>query len=394
MAPEITPAPRQVTEDLFGMAEGGASRLWHALPEAARCLAKTDFVHARQAPLAASATAMPACCSGDARSMKDFEGAAKRLRRGFRRASRESGVVRSADCRSRNGAVGRQWAGMRRRRCSRRWWRATGAVGFGSAIGLREGFWLPDSSVNRTPPGYAGGGDGLLDRRIGSSVSAAREGAAAARFRSESSGTSSTLGNSHRCAFTTPAGRWRTSKRPRRSATKATKRRGVARMRRRGQAVPPRGPPVGDAMGSRSGRRRTGVVAGVQISAPSSISDWFNWAQERECETCCVVRWCEGFCGFVLAACSTSSSASCQRRALVLRSRGSPAMPYSRVRTRMTLPSRIGGGLIEGDAADGPGGVAADTRQRQHVVEVVAGTCPPCLRQMSCAARCRLRTRV
>ena len=50
--------------------------------------------------------------------------------------------------------------------------------------------------------------------------------------RSASSGDSSTLGNSHRCAFTTPAGRCRTRKRPRFWATNAAKRRGVERMRR------------------------------------------------------------------------------------------------------------------------------------------------------------------
>ena len=65
---------------------------------------------------------------------------------------------------------------------------------------------------------------------------------------SESRAPISTFGNSHRCAFTTPAGRCRTRNFPLRSMTKAMKRRAVAAVRRpRFGNSPTRFSPKGDA---------------------------------------------------------------------------------------------------------------------------------------------------
>src|SRR4051794_33417535 len=84
----------------------------------------------------------------------------------------------------------------------------------------------------------------------------------------------SMFGNSHKCAFTTPSGRWRTRKLPRFSITNAAKRRAVAvgRLSRLGNSFTQlflnakQCLAIGHAwhLGSR----------GVQMSAPSSMSDW------------------------------------------------------------------------------------------------------------------------
>ena len=83
----------------------------------------------------------------------------------------------------------------------------------------------------------------------------------------------STFGNSQRCAFTTPAGRWRTRKRPFLSITKATKHLAVAASRL---------PKFGKSS-TRFSRKATQSFLtgqtghfgwrGVQMSAPSSMRD-------------------------------------------------------------------------------------------------------------------------
>src|SRR5260221_793153 len=89
----------------------------------------------------------------------------------------------------------------------------------------------------------------------------------------------STFGNSQSSALTPAAGRWRTRKRPRYWSTKATKRRAVA-----GARLPRLGKRPMESCRYATQCERTGQAPhsgfrGVQMSAPSSMSDWFTVAQ-------------------------------------------------------------------------------------------------------------------
>lgn len=167
----------------------------------------------------------------------------------------------------------------------------------------------------------------------------------------------STLGNSQSCAFTTPAGRWRTRKRPWCLTTKAANRLRVAETR---------GPRFGN-WPTRFWRhatqfRATGQIPhfgcrGVQTSAPNSMSDWLRcehgWVGRAACpgevphlrdEDGYSRAGSPGVSPHPRPAHATKSSASRQSRTLVSFSRGFSPMPKMRVSTRMTLPSRMGVG--------------------------------------------------
>src|SRR5271170_303671 len=89
----------------------------------------------------------------------------------------------------------------------------------------------------------------------------------------------SKFGNSHKCAFTIPFGLWRTRNFPSRSMTKAKNVRAVA-----GSRLPRFGNSstrffLNAPQSFFTGQIKHCGFRGVQISAPSSISDWLRYEQ-------------------------------------------------------------------------------------------------------------------
>src|SRR5258708_26273359 len=96
----------------------------------------------------------------------------------------------------------------------------------------------------------------------------------------------STFGNSQSSALTPTAGLWRTRKRPRCWSTKATNRRAVA-----GARLPRLGKRPMESCRYATQCERTEQAPhsgfrGVQMSAPSSMSDWFSVAQFQPQAAC------------------------------------------------------------------------------------------------------------
>jgi hypothetical protein len=185
----------------------------------------------------------------------------------------------------------------------------------------------------------------------------------------------STFGNSHKCAFTTPAGRWRTRNFRLASTTNATNRRAVAvsRLPRFGNSSTRFSRNATQSFFT--GQIRHCGLRGVQTSAPSSISDWLRCEQQV-------------FLG------RASSRSACARPPFVA-ARVSPHRNALNQFLRQLPKPRIGclllrifgdaknarqhaddiavenrRGLVEGDAANRAGGVAADARQRENFIKI------------------------
>ena len=186
--------------------------------------------------------------------------------------------------------------------------------------------------------------------------------------------STSTFGNSQRCAFTTPAGRCRTRKRPFRSATKATKRRAVAASRL---------PRFGNSS-TRFSRNATqsfltGQIPhcgfrGVQTSAPSSIRDWLKKEHEfvhrRDVTLRRPIREefrLTEFCAHLRENQFFRQLPKPRICFLLLRIFPNAKNPRQHADDVAVENRRR---LVEGDAANRAGGVTANARQRQNVIKV------------------------
>ncbi len=182
-------------------------------------------------------------------------------------------------------------------------------------------------------------------RQNGAACAKTNGAAAAAGF--FSSGAISTLGNSHKCALTPPAGRRRANRRPFLLTIKARYRRcctftgalaignSSTRLLRRAKQV------------RRRGQAAQAGCLGWQISAPNSINASFNRPQfPRRGVARSAPRCVAGIADGKPFAVNTSSSASAHNRRLASFPRGSPLTPKSRLRTRITLPSKTGAGWL------------------------------------------------
>ena len=158
------------------------------------------------------------------------------------------------------------------------------------------------------------------------------------------------LGNSHKPPFTSPCGRRRTRQRTPRRTTNAMKRRRRTGVRGAGQGTRPRASRAGQNNRGARGTRRIWGWRGRQTSAPNSIRAWFS---------------CDGW----MPRTETRARASSQSLVLTDLPRGLPATPKRRLRTRMTLPSRMGAGWLKAMLANGAGGVTAHAGQGQEVLE-------------------------